>query len=252
MVKLVRQGSIRGPDLPILPQSILHSLIPRKDDAVTKAKKSIGSTRRTTARARRRRRGVARRRLAARHAQEVLRDAAAAQQLLARDEACSSSRARSTRAWVAPRRGRMPSTHVITVPSGVFSSCEKPEASTPSEASRWDSASRASAARRSEMSRQTSTTCDAFPAASVWARVHLFPGDRALGAPALADAHLSLARSRGRRASGSRRRRTGRGARPQEQPSSSRRMRPVRARNASLAAITCGCRRARRSRRRCC
>jgi hypothetical protein len=29
------------PDLPILPQSILHSLTPRKDDAVTKAKKII-------------------------------------------------------------------------------------------------------------------------------------------------------------------------------------------------------------------
>ena len=60
----------------------------------------------------------------------------------------------------------MPSTQVSTVASGVFISCEKPEASTPSDASRCDSASRASAARRSEMSRQTSTTCSIPPAAS--------------------------------------------------------------------------------------
>jgi hypothetical protein len=29
------------PDLPILPQSALHTLTPRKDDAVTEAKRSI-------------------------------------------------------------------------------------------------------------------------------------------------------------------------------------------------------------------
>ena len=54
---------------------------------------------------------------------------------------------------------RMPSTHASTVPSGVFNSCENPDASVPTDASRCDSARWASAARRSEMSRHTSTTC---------------------------------------------------------------------------------------------
>ena len=60
----------------------------------------------------------------------------------------------------------MPSMQVSTVPSGVFNSCEKPEANTPSDARRWDSARFASAARRSEMSRHTSTTCVRRPLAS--------------------------------------------------------------------------------------
>ncbi len=67
----------------------------------------------------------------------------------------SSSCARASRS--------IPSRQASTVPSGVFSSWEKPEASWPSEASRCVSASRASAARRSVMSRQTSTTWSSSP-----------------------------------------------------------------------------------------
>ena len=99
----------------------------------TPRSRAVGSISRATARDRRVEVHDVGGGLSARHPQEVLGDAPAAEELLAGD------RLRSRRsldhsglcaAARAPRR-RIPSTQVRTVPSGVFSSCEKPEASMP-------------------------------------------------------------------------------------------------------------------------
>ena len=133
-----------------------------RTSTVTLCSRAVGSISRATAAITGRQvHHFALRALPARQAQKVLRDAAAAQDLLARDGG----------AFADPRvrhrvSRRIPSTHVSTVASGVFSSCENPDASVPTDASRCDSARCASAARRSEMSRHTSTTCCRRPAES--------------------------------------------------------------------------------------
>src|SRR5450759_3953857 len=154
-------------------------------------------------------------------------------------EACSTTRDRSTGAPSRRTSLAIPSTHVSTVASGVFISCEKPDASMPREARRWDSASRASAARRSVMSRQTSTICTPLSASP--AMRHACTSSHAT-VPSL----RCRSQMRTWRSPDSRQARVGQSPTPQipdgvvahEQPSMSRRARPMRAMKASLAAIT--------------
>ncbi len=138
-----------------------------------------------------------------------------------------------------PTSLRMLSTQVSTVASGVFSSCEKPDASRPSDASRCDSAMDASAARRFVMSRQTSTTWVTLPSG-----------------PGIGDAWISSHRTSPFGAERSQRRTwrspvrmqaevghcaTSQPAMPvsrQQHPRTVSRWPPVLARNASFAAIT--------------
>ena len=149
-------------------------------------------------------------------------------------------RARPARAAGASRR--MPSTQVRTVASGVFSSCEKPEASRPSDASRCDSASaRLGGAALGDVAPHLDDVDDAPVRARGSAR-RAPPPTRTLPSArrALADADLPLAataRQRERRAV-ARRCRAPRPAsrqRAAEQPP--RAPCPCARRNASFAAI---------------
>ena len=136
----------------------------------------------------------------------------------------------------------IPSTHISTVASGVFNSCEKPDASVPTDARRCDSARCASAARRSEMSRHTSTTCCSFPEASRM-------GEACTSSQRTEPSGMRRSQMRTWRAPVPRQACVGQSAtlQPptsrsrQQQPSACSRACPARERNASLAAMMLRC-----------